>query len=281
MKRRWRWSLGCLSVLVIIFAYRVLSVYEFRSGDCLARPEQATFEQTYPRRLLVMTYNVQGHAAFVRADHVARIADAINQTRPDIVAVNEAHRRTWQSRFRDHVEELRLRTGMNAVFGESYQQLGGQFGNAILTRGNIVRHDLYKLPGIGEPRTLLEATIEIDGGTVEFYVTHLAAWEKLNREVRRKQLQCLSRHVRASRHPFILAGDINAPPDSPEVKEFLRDTRLQMCGPTEPTHKVMNLAIDYLFTDRGWHVLDARSLDIGPSDHRPVVAELSHDTQTR
>jgi endonuclease/exonuclease/phosphatase family metal-dependent hydrolase len=281
MKRRWRWPLGCLSIFFLVFAYRVLSVYEFRSGECLAGPAPAAVAQTYPRRLMVMTYNIQGHAALVKPDHIAKIADTINQVRPDIVAINEAHRRTWQSRFRDHVDELRLRTGMNAVFGESYEQLGGQFGNAILTRGNIATHDVYKLPGVGEPRTLLEATIEIDGSKVEFYVTHLAAWERLNRTIRTEQLECLARHVRASRYPFILAGDINAPPDSPEVTSFRRDDRVQMCGGNTPTHKVLNLTIDYIFADRGWQVRDARTLDIGPSDHRPVIAELVHGTPAR
>lgn len=266
-------------MLLLIFAYRVLSVYEFRSGECQTGPQPPTVAQTYPRRLLVMTYNIQGHASLIRSDHIAEIAAAINQVRPDIVGINEAHRRTWQSRFRDHVEELRTRTRMNAVFGESYEQLGGQFGNLILTRGRIVSHDLYKLPGVGEPRTLLQATIDIDGGQVDVYVTHLAAWEKLNRAARTDQLKCLAGHVRTSKHPFILTGDINAPPDGPEVAAFLQDNLLQICGANiEPTHRVINLRIDYIFADRGWRVRDARTLDIGPSDHRPVIAELIHDT---
>jgi endonuclease/exonuclease/phosphatase family metal-dependent hydrolase len=275
MKRWLRVLLIIVAFFVIAFAYRVLSVYEFRSGDCLARPEVVTRSPTYPRRLLVMTYNIQGHAALIRGNHVARIAEAINQVRPDIVAINEAHRNTWQSRFRDHVEELRKRTRMNAVFGESYQQLGGQFGNAILTRGQIVSHDLYKLPGLGEPRTVLESVITINGGTVDVYVTHLTAWEKLNRAVRSEQLRCLSRHVRASRYPYILAGDLNAPPDSPEIRDFRNDVALQMCGPErQPTHRILNLKIDYIFADRGWEVRSAGALDIGPSDHRPAIAEL-------
>ena len=44
-----------------------------------------------------------GQAALVRGNHIAKIAETINQVRPDIVAINEAHRSTWQSRFRDHV----------------------------------------------------------------------------------------------------------------------------------------------------------------------------------
>lgn len=266
-----------LAIIGIAFAYRVLSVYQFRTGDCIATPEVLVRPPTYPRRLVVMTYNVQGHAALVRNNHIEKIAETINRMHPDIVAINEAHKSTWQSRFRDHVDELRRRTRMNAVFGESYQQLGGQFGNAILTRGQIVSHDIHKLPGIGEPRTLLQSVITIDGGTVEVFVTHLAAWERLNRAVRGEQLKCLSRHVRASRYPYILAGDLNAPPESPEVRDFRQDVALQMCGTNlEPTHKVMRIQIDYIFADPGWRC-SGTALDIGPSDHRPVVAELTHE----
>jgi endonuclease/exonuclease/phosphatase family metal-dependent hydrolase len=165
---------------------------------------------------------------------------------------------------------------MNAVFGESYQQLGGQFGNLILTRGNVVTHDLYRLPGTGEPRTLLEAKIDIGGGTVMFYATHLAAWEKFNRAARGRQLQCITRHLGSSPHPFVLGGDLNAPPDAPEVVAFRRSESMQMAGPAAPTHRVMELPIDYVFADRGWRVASSRVLDDGPSDHRPVLVELVH-----
>ena len=278
MKRRWvRIPLGCLSILCIVMFYRVFSVYEFRSGECIAEPPPRVLAQTYPKHLRVMTYNIQGHASLVRGDHIEKIAAAIREVKPDLVGINEAHRNTWQSRFKDHVEQIRLATGMNAVFGESYEQLGGQFGNMILTRGRIMRHDLFKLPGAGEPRTLLKSVVEIDGGTVEFYVTHLAAWEKINRAARGNQLDCLSRHVRSSDHPYILVGDLNAPPESPEIHKFRQDVAVQIAGPTEATHRVMNLSIDYIFADRGWKVVSARTLDIGPSDHRPVVAELVHE----
>ncbi len=282
MKRRWRWPLGCVSVLILILAYRVLSVYQFRPGFCEATAAAPAIAATYPRRLLVMTYNIEGHAELIRGDHIARVADVINEIQPDVVGLNEVHRRTWQSRFSDTVDELRRRTRMNAVFGESYQQLGGQFGNAILTRGRIVSHDVYKLPGIGEPRSLLEATIDIGGGQIEFYVTHLAAWEQLNRGIRGDQLECLAHHVRASAHPFVLTGDINAPPESPEVASFLKKPFLQICGKDiEPTQKIMKSRIDYIFADRGWRILQARTLDTGPSDHRPVIAELVHDATSQ
>ena len=277
MKKRWRFGLGCLSVVLIVFLYRVLSVYEFRKGECAATIQPAIIAKTYPRRLLIMTYNVQGHAALLRGDHIEKIAAAINEVKPDVVAINEAHIRTWQARFRDHVEELGRLTGMNVAFGQSYDQLGGRFGNLVLTRGRIVQNRVHRLPGAGEPRTLLETTIDIDGGRVQFYTTHLTAWEKLNRATRIIQLECLAAHMRASTHPFILAGDLNAPPDAPEIVEFLRNETIQMCGNgAGATHRVMNLWIDYIFADRGWNVVYGRPVDIGPSDHRPLVAELRY-----
>lgn len=279
MTNRKRIGIGCLTIfglVAIIFGYRILSVYEFRSGECMATPTPVTASPTYPKRLVVMSYNIQGHAALLRDEHIPKIAETINRFRPDIVGINEAHRNTWQSRFRDHVDQLRRATNMNAAFGESYEQLGGQFGNAVLTRGRILGSDVYRLPGTGEPRTLLETRIAIDGGTVEFYVTHLAAWEKFNRAARARQLECLAHHLGNSPYPYVLTGDLNAPPDSPEVMDFRRSESMQMAGPLSPTHRVMELGLDYVFADRGWRVQASRTLDEGPSDHRPVLVELIH-----
>jgi len=224
-----------------------------------------------------MSYNIEGHASLIRSDHIEKIAESINSVKPDIVVLNEVHRRTWQSRFKDHVEQLRLLTHMNAAFGESYQMAGGQFGNAILTRGQIMKTDIFKLPGVGEPRSLLKAIIRIDGGEIDVFGTHLTAWGGINSGPRTEQLQCLVKHVRASPRPHILAGDLNAPPESAEVSSFQKSDAMQICGADiGPTQRLMNERIDYIFADHGWQVRSARTLDIGPSDHRPVIAELVH-----
>ena len=260
----------------IAVAYRVLGVYEFRSGECTAM-QPRKFSSTYPKRLVVMTFNIEGHAAFIRGDHIEEVAKTILKYNPDIVAINEAHRNTWQSRFGDHVEQLRRLTKMNGVFGRSYTFLGGEFGNAVLTRGEILRADVHKLPGTGEPRSLLEAVVRVNGGVVEMYVTHTTAWASINQLTRDKQLQCVNAHLQASAFPFIAAGDLNAPPDSEEIARFLNRNVLQIAGdPKTPTHRVMEQRLDYILADPGWTVRSARVLDDGPSDHRPVIAELVH-----
>lgn len=263
-------------LMVAAVSYRVLGVYEFRSGECSAAMPKR-FANTYPKRLVVMSYNIEGHASFLRENHIQEIARTILKYNPDIVGINEAHRGTWQARFGDHITQLERLTGMRAAFGRSYRFAGGDFGNAVLTKGQIVNADVKALPGTGEPRSLFETIVRVNGGTVQFYVTHTAAWASINEAARDQQLKCVNAHLRASGYPFILTGDLNAPADSAELERFLDRNVLQMAGdPQEPTHRVMEQRLDYILADPGWTVRSARVLDDGPSDHRPVIAELVH-----
>ena len=99
----------------------------------------------------------------------------------------------------------------------------------------------------------------------------------INRAARADQLKCINAYVQASAHPYIVTGDLNAPPDSPEIAAFLGSNVLLFAGdPKAPTHRVMEQRLDYILADPGWVVRSARVLDDGPSDHRPVIAELTH-----
>ncbi len=281
MPKKRRLILGVLAALLLVFLYRVLTVYTVRSGECRPqtvapglRAERIGFPQQ-SRPLVVMTYNIAGHDELIDSDHVRHIADAILRIKPDVVALQEVHRKTWQSRFRDQLAELESRTGLNGYFAPSYVQWGGGYGNAILTRGELVQAEAHPLPCIGEPRMLLEATIRIDGATISFYATHLTSWGRFNSKIRAEQLQCLAREVRASRHPYILAGDLNTDPDSPEMGAFLRENAAQLASrEIGPTFPFWDEQIDYIFADHGWQVRASRTWPIEASDHLPVTAEL-------
>lgn len=289
--------LGALAVLLVIFVYRVFFIYTARSGECRPRPVDPSLRQltrdehgqlvSFPERigfprqpgqrrpLVMMTYNIAGHDELIDGDHIQHIAEAIQGLHPDIVALQEVHRGTWQARFNDQLAELESRTGLKGYFAPSYVKWGGAYGNAILTRGELVQVEAHPLPCIGEPRALLEATIRIDQAVITVYVTHLTSWGRLNSEIRAEQLQCLGREVRSSRHPYILAGDLNTGPDSPEMKAFRRENIAQLAthdiGPTFPQWKEQ---IDYIFADHGWQVRSSRAWPIDVSDHLPVTAEL-------
>ena len=276
MRRLLKPLLVVLAIFGIAFAYRVLAVYRFRSPACVARAARPPVAAAkFPRRLVVMTYNIEGHAALLHSDHIAEIAEVINEIKPDIVGLNEAHRHTWQSRFDDHVAELQRLTQMNGAFGASYKLWGGEFGNAVLTRGEIVSTDVHELPGTGEPRSVLETRVRIGGDDIDFYVTHLTAWGKVNAVARKEQLQCVREYVTTSSRPFVLVGDMNAAPESSEVADFMSAGNVQLVGNSnDSTQKLMNERIDLIFVTPRWQVGSVRTLDVGPSDHRPVVAEL-------
>jgi len=286
--------LGILAIFVLFILYRVFTVYTVRSGECKPKPVDPNLRLltrderghlvSYPERigfpaqtkpLVVMTYNIEGHAELLRADHIAKIAAVINQVKPDIVGLQEVHRNTWQARFHDQAAELERRTGLHGYFGKSYVQGKGEFGNALLTRGDIVSTTLHELPSVGEPRTAIEAVVKIDGALLNVYFTHLTTWGKFNRANRREQLECLARHVRTSRYPYLLMGDFNAPPATPEMQEFRKQNAAQICGELLPnTNPMLRERIDYIFADYGWDVRDARVVELGPSDHWPVTASL-------
>lgn len=280
MKRRL--ILGVLAVLLGAFLYRVFAVYTVRTGECPPRPPgtSAGFpERTgFPpqrRPLVVMTYNIAGHDELLDGDHVQHIAEVIRRLRPDVVALQEVHRGTWQARFHDQLAELESRTGLSGYFAPSYVLWGGGYGNAILTRGEIVEAEAHPLPCAGEPRSLLEATVRIDGATITVYATHLSSWGRVNAKMREEQLRCLAREVHTSRYPYILAGDLNASPHSPEMEAFRRENVAQLASQAVgPTFPLWNEQIDYIFTDPGWRVRAARAWPIETSDHLPVTAEL-------
>jgi endonuclease/exonuclease/phosphatase (EEP) superfamily protein YafD len=92
---------------------------------------------------------------------------------------------------------------------------------------------------------------------------------------RGKQLDCIAKHVRTSRYPFLLLGDFNARPNREEMRKFRELNAAQLCGAEiGVTFPMLNHRIDYIFADYGWEVQSARVLEIGPSDHYPVIAEL-------
>ena len=286
--------LGILSIALLFILYRVFAVYTVRSGECrpkavdpsarkITRDEAGRLvsfpeREGFPRQqrpLVVMTYNIEGHDELFHTDHAARIAATIRQFKPDIVGLQEVHDHTWQVRFRNQYEEIRRLTGMNGFYGRSYRSLGGDFGNAILTRGEIVSAVVHPLPSVGEPRSVLEAVVRIDGATLNVYVAHLTAWARFNAATRGMQLDCLAKHVRTSRYPYLLLGDFNASPETAEVAKFEREDAAQLCGPEiKLTHPLLGKRIDYIFADWGWRVASTRAPATGSSDHYPVVAEL-------
>jgi endonuclease/exonuclease/phosphatase family metal-dependent hydrolase len=229
-----------------------------------------------PVDLKVMTYNVQGHGSLVLGSYLRRIARVIAEEKPDLIGLQEVYRGGWRARFADQAEALAAETGMSVHFGKSFGagEGGAEFGNAVLTAGEVRSTAVHALPGGGEPRTVLASRVVVKGTELDFLVTHLAAWGRLGRTARERQAAALADRLKGTAGPFVLVGDLNAPPEAPELRHLMAAELFRACGGLASTHRMTRQRIDYVFADQGWTPVSSRVVRAGPSDHWPVVVEL-------
>jgi endonuclease/exonuclease/phosphatase family metal-dependent hydrolase len=224
--------------------------------------------------LKVMSYNIQGHAAMRRQDHLPKLAEVIAAVKPDVVGLQEVHFRTRVGPAHQG-EALATLTGLTHYFGRSTVMDGGEYGNAVLTRGNIVSTHVYPLPGSGEPRAVVQSDIDVDGLQFSFFVTHLAAWGRLLRVARMRQIAELGDIIARGSLPHILVGDFNVPPAAEEIKVLLAHGHLRVVGDVkEATFPMTRQRLDYVFCDPRWELVSSDVVRRGPSDHWAIVVEL-------
>lgn len=99
------------------------------------------------------------------------------------------------------------------------------FGNAVLSRWPIVDEESFVLPGADESdqrRSLLHVRIDAPFGELDVFVTHLN-WKLHEGWIRQQQVTYIADRImeRApidGRYPPILMGDLNAEPQSDEIR---------------------------------------------------------------
>lgn len=239
-----------------------------------------------PLQLRVLSYNIHhGRGADSKVD-LERIAGVINDARPDLVALQEVDSGTRRTGRVDQPRELAKLTKLQFVFGDNIPYEGGRYGNAVLSRFPITRHKNHPLPSHyqGEQRGVLEVDVKPANGIppLTFYATHFDYRGDYDGE-RMDSARLVNELV--ARRPdalAILAGDLNALPDSKPLQElsaqWARDSRVTLTFPAaKPTRQ-----IDYILfrpADR-WRVIEAQVPDEpAASDHRPllVILELLPD----
>jgi len=152
-------------------------------------------------------------------------------------------------------------------------QSEGTIGLAILTARPIrIERPLLVGPTIGDAipdRTVMHATLDIDGLAVRLVAVHLSSRLPLAPPL---QLRRLARLVPPEGVPAIVAGDCNF--WGPGVQGLVRGWRRAVRGRTWPAPRPHSQIDHVLVRPADVEVLDGRVLgDLG-SDHRPVRVEL-------
>jgi endonuclease/exonuclease/phosphatase family metal-dependent hydrolase len=235
------------------------------------------------RTVRVLTFNIY-HGATMKGDFdLDYIARVIDDTHPDLVALQEVDFRTRRAHGFDLATELGYRLRMAPVFARAMPYDGGEYGEAILSDYSFISTRNVPLPftGTNEPRTALEiVTILPSGDTISFIGTHL---DHLRNDTDRiLQVKRINEVFTHSPYPVIIAGDFNAVPGSVPIG-MLEETwgsSYDKAGPA-PTFPSKNpeRKIDYVmfYPRERWNVISSEVIqDTIASDHCAylVVLEL-------
>ncbi len=244
-------------------------------------------------------------------ERLALIRRALEAFAPDVVTLQEVVR----------IDDLEIDQARE-VAGDAYHVAFGHapggpyfFGNAVLSRFPIAAQASYPLPrcGTDENRCVVLARLTTPWGPLPVATTHLN-WKLDEGHVRVAQTRFVVERLTAfgveGDLPAVLAGDLNAEPDSDEVRwlrgrtglggecvyfddcfaaagDGSRGVTFARRNPYAAPAREPDRRIDYVFVrgpdahGRGWPVacrvvLDAPEEGVWPSDHFGVLAEVGY-----
>jgi endonuclease/exonuclease/phosphatase family metal-dependent hydrolase len=195
----------------------------------------------------VMSYNIRNGIGMDDVTDYQRIADVIAKISPDVVALQELDSITNRSKQVDVLSRISALTAMYPVYGASIMYDGGKYGIGVLSKQKPLSWKRIPLPGREEARSLLV----VEFTSYVFCNVHFS----LNDDDRRASVDIIDRTVKDYHKPVILAGDINAQPESPVLEAFQKNWTI-LSNPqvlTFPSDKP-NITIDYIFgyTPKGY-----------------------------
>lgn len=151
-----------------------------------------------------------------------RVRDWIARLEPDLVCLQEVLR----GPSRDQLAELFDGGAWSLDFAEAtpfWHDSALSFGNAVASRWPLRDREALRLPDAGddERRVALSVTVETPHGLLGVTCTHLN-WKLHHGWVRERQVVALADFARRRRPglelPPVVAGDLNAEPDSAEIR---------------------------------------------------------------
>ena len=222
--------------------------------------------------LKLMSYNIKNASGMDNVCNFQRIANVINNTSPDVVAIQEVDSMTNRSGQKYVLGEIAERTQMHGYFAPAIDYDGGKYGIGLLTKQVPLRLQTLPLPGREEARTLILAEF----ADYIYCCTHMS----LTEEDRMKSLELVKAFTSSSTKPLFLAGDMNAEPESGFIKKLQKDFQI-LSNPKQHTFPAPDPkeTIDYIATlkqnAKGFAVISAKVINEPmASDHRPILVEL-------
>lgn len=220
----------------------------------------------------IMSYNIHNAQGTDGKTDYKRIANHIESISPDVIALQEVDSITRRSNNTDVLKTIADITRMHYIYSPAIFFEGGKYGIGLLSKERPISHKKIALPGAEEARTLLMA----EYSNYIVFATHLS----LTASDREQSVTIINEQAKLFNKPVFLAGDLNATPESDEIKSLAKDWKIlnNVKAPTYPSAGAKE-TIDYLmgYTANGktYSVLQVRVIpDSIASDHRPIFADI-------
>jgi len=236
-------------------------------------------------KLKLLSYNIHSGHDFEGKENLAAIGDFIKEVDADIVGLNEVDMKNERCGGIDQADFLRERAGYSyCAFSPSIEFRGGYYGNALLSKYPILEAEPIAIPAAPdadkhhEPRSILRCVIDAPCGKITVMVTHYGVHAVSERvEGVKKTLELVEK---AGDMPIFFMGDLNATPDSEELKPLYEklydtakgftETALWSISCPNPTKR-----IDFIFAKNYKGANTVFVPNVPYSDHCPYIAEVN------
>ena len=260
-------------------------------------PQPAPEPSTGGKRLRVLEWNLHHGVGTDGVYNIDRIATWMAKMTPDVILLNEVEKYTsWGNENQPARYKAMLESKTGRRWYSHFSQEFGQWssngkGHQILSvypLESVSHTTITQSSGLKWAGAASQATITVNGRTVNFVLTHLDPYDQA---MRLTQARDVIRWASGFAENRILSGDMNAWPDQSSIAELNKTyhdswtvaaskgqaTGISGISPFGATKKGR---IDYIFfsksapnlvviDSRTWDTRDSRG--VMPSDHRPVV----------
>jgi len=187
----------------------------------------------------------------------------------DVYGFQELDRGRFRTRFRHQGEVLAKALGGELLWARAKRRLWAAQANALVVRGEVRGHEVIRLPGPGERRVALLATVVVGGEPWSIATTHLS----LVPGAAVRQLQTVLDALDELPLPHVLMGDLNLRPE--RVAQVAAATGWTLlAGPdTINARTGVNRRLDHVLF-HGAVVTDGGVTKLPVSDHLAVWADL-------
>jgi endonuclease/exonuclease/phosphatase family metal-dependent hydrolase len=184
----------------------------------------AGYGELLTTRVRIATWNIWGRYG-PWAERLPVIRDTLAGVDADIVGLQEV----WEDDERNQARWLADELGYDGcVFAANLERDGARAGNAVLARWPLRRSAVLTLPreaggaadDEGEERLCVFGEVDGPRGPIQVYCAHLS-WRGDHGAIRQEQVRAICTFVREQRprsFPAVLVGDLNAVPQSDELR---------------------------------------------------------------